>query len=214
MSMRTQTARASRLASRADFNFVAHKPEDKFDFDSLDFLFWQSREAALATLEAWEAYAGSLSRWADRSDDPRRIDLSVIYEDDPRMVGPKRLNAYYDGTGVRFFDFDDGTGTTTFSAASTDTVSHEVGHALLDTQRPELFGSNVAEIGAFHESFGDMVAVLTALADRDTRVKLLKITPDLSKPNFVEASSEYLSAAIRKQFGDVNPSQPRRALNR
>jgi hypothetical protein len=211
MPQRQQPARANRPAGRANFNFEAHAPEGEFDFDKRDFLFWQCREAALATVEAWESYAGNLVRWADRSANPARIELNLTF-DDGETLGSQRLNAYYDGQGVRFFDFNDGT-ETTFSAASTDTVSHEVGHALLDSQRAELFGSNMPEVAAFHEAFGDIVAMLTALSDQATRIKLLKTTPDLSKPNFVEANSEYLSAAIRKQFGNVNPSKPRRALN-
>ncbi|MDB5578764.1 MAG: hypothetical protein JWR80_3940 [Bradyrhizobium sp.] len=211
MPERPQPARANRPAGRANFKFEAHAPEGEFAFDQRDFLFWQCREAALASLEAWESYAGNLARWANRSATPARIDLSLTF-DDGETFGAQRLNAYYDGVGVRFFDFNDGT-ETTFSAASTDTVSHEVGHALLDSQRPELFGSNMPEVGAFHEAFGDIVALLTALSDQATRIKLLAVTPDLSKPNFVEANSEYLSAAIRRQFGNVSPSQPRRALN-
>jgi hypothetical protein len=211
MPERQQPARANRPAGRANFNFEAHAPEGQFNFDQRDFLFWQSREAALAAVEAWESYAGNLPRWANRSANPSRIDISLTF-DDGETFGPQRLNALYDGQGVRFFDFDNGT-EIIFSGASADTVSHEVGHALLDSQRPELFSSNLPEVGAFHEAFGDCVAVLTALSDQATRIKLLQITPDLSKPNFVESTSEFLSAAIRKQFGNVNPSKPRRALN-
>ena len=211
LPMRQQAARPDRSAGRAGFNFESHGGEQPFDFGTDDFVFWQSREAALATVEAWEGFAGNLVRWANRSANTRRIDLSPVF-DDGETSGSRRLNAFYDGQGVRFFDFDDGT-ETTFSGNSADTVSHEVGHALLDSQRPELFGSNIAEEAAFHELFGDCIAILTSLADRDTRVSLLRASPDLSTPNFVEATSEQLSAAIRKQFGNVAPSRPRRALN-
>jgi hypothetical protein len=209
--MRKQPARSDRPTSRASFNFEDHQAEGLFDFGTLDFLFWQSREAALAAVEAWETVAGNLTSWANRSGNPKRIDLSPVFNDG-QTFGAQRLNAYYDGQGVRFFDFNNGQ-ETIFSGSSTDTVSHEVGHALLDAVRPELFQSNLPEVPAFHEAMGDCVAVLTALADPDTRKKLLQISPDLSKPNFVEAGSEYLSAAIRKQFGNVAPSRPRRALN-
>jgi hypothetical protein len=211
MPMRQQPARRNRAAGRAGFNFVQHGAQALDDFGTTEFLFWQSREAALATVEAWEGYAGNLTSWADRSDEPRRIDLSPVF-DDGQTFGPSRLNAYYDGTGVRFFDFDNGT-ETIFSGNSTDTVSHEVGHALLDATRPELFESNLPEVNAFHEAFGDCVAILTALADRPTREALLRANPDLSKPNFVETTSEYLAAAAKKQFGNVAPSKPRHGLN-
>jgi hypothetical protein len=211
LPMREQPARPDRPAARASFTFVSHKPEAKFNFGTLDFLFWQSREAALAAVEAWEQYAGPLTSWADRSSNPRRIELSPVF-DDGQTLGTQRLNAFYDGQGVRFFDFDNGD-EVIFSAASTDTVSHECGHALLDSVRPELFDSNLPEVNAFHEATGDCVALLTALADPATRRKLLSVSADLSQPNFVEANSEYLSAAIRKQFGNVAPSLPRRTLN-
>jgi hypothetical protein len=162
-------------------------------------------------VEAWEIFAGDLTNWANRSANPKRIDLSPVFNDG-RTFGAQRLNAYYDGQGVRFFDFNNGQ-ETIFSGNSSDTVSHEVGHALLDALRPELFDSNLPEVPAFQEAMGDCMALLTALADLDTRKRLLQISPDLSKPNFVEANSEYLSAAIRKQFGNVAPSKPRRALN-
>ncbi|MEA2939866.1 MAG: hypothetical protein QOD09_395 [Bradyrhizobium sp.] len=210
MAQRKQSARPDRPAGVAGFNLEPHKPQGEFAKGSLDFLFWQSREAALAAVEAWEAFAGPLRKWG-RSTNPRRIDLSTRF-DDPDMTGPLRLNAFYDGQGVRFFDFDNGT-ETIFSGISTDTVSHECGHALIDATRPELFSSNLPEVNAFHEGAADCIALLTALADRATRIKLLQVTADLSKPNFVEAGSEYLSAAIRKQFGNVNPSKPRRGLN-
>lgn len=212
MPARKQPARADRPAGRAGFNFENHSPEGEFGFDTRDFLFWQSREAALATVEAWEAYAGDLTKWASRSPSiQRRIDVSLTFNDG-ETFGAQRLNAFYDTQGVRFFDFNDGA-QTTFSGQSTDTVSHEVGHALLDSQRPDLFGSSMPEVGAFHEAFGDIVAMLTALADSGTRLKLLQLTPDLSQPNFVESSMEYLSAAINRQFGNVAPSKPRRSLN-
>ena len=212
LPMRQQPARPDRSASRAGFNFEnPHAPQDRFDFGTLDFLFWQSREAALAAVEAWEEFAGNLTSWANRSANPKRIDLSPVF-DDGQTFGARRLNAYYDGQGVRFFDFNNGE-ETIFSGVSTDTVSHECGHALLDSVRPELFHSNLPEVPAFHEAFGDCIALLTALADRPTRTKLLQVSPDLSAANFVESNSEYLSAAILKQFGNVAPSKPRRALN-
>src|SRR4051794_27074525 len=103
IEMRQQAARPDRPAGRAGFRFDQHNAEQPFAFGTRDFLFWQSREAALATVEAWEAFAGNLPRWANGT----RIDLSTVF-DDGETVGPQRLNAFYDGSGVRFFDFDNG----------------------------------------------------------------------------------------------------------
>jgi hypothetical protein len=123
------------------------------------------------------------------------------------------MNAYYDRRSVSFFHkFRDGE--TVFSGASLDVVAHEVGHALLDAIRPDLWDSMFLEAGGFHEGFGDVTALVTALSDRTTREKLLEVAPDLGVANFVEATAEDLSDTIRRVLGAGHPaSKPRRALN-
>ena len=59
--------------------------------------------------------------------------------------------------------------------------------------RPDFFEVNFLEVGAFHEAFGDCIAILTALGDLETRQKLLAVTTDLRKRNFVESTAEDLS---------------------
>jgi len=206
--MRKQDPRPDRGSGVAGFNLPAGVAEAVYVPDTTDFLFWQCREAVLAAVECWESLDTQLTNWARSG---KKLDVSLDYND-PDFVGPSKLNAFYDGAGLRFFIFDNGT-ENIMSGKSTETVSHETGHALLDTLRPELFQSTFPEVPAFHESFGDIMALLTALSDRSIRKALLDITPSLDKPNFVEASSEYLSAAIKKQFGNVSASKPRRALN-
>ncbi|HEX3147745.1 MAG TPA: hypothetical protein VHR66_06650 [Gemmataceae bacterium] len=210
MPMRKQDPRSDRPASRAGFTFFGAVPEKQYDQDTDEFLFWQCREAALAAVENWEDLNGNLTAWARSG---KKLELSLDF-DDPEFTGPQKLNAFYDGDGLRFFIFkNDDDGTRVCSGLSTDTVTHEAGHALLDTLRPEFMESNFPEVNAFHEAFGDINAVLTALADKPTRAALLNQSADLGQANFVEASSEYLSDAIRRQFGNVSPSKPRRLLN-
>jgi len=72
------------------------------------------------------------------------------------------LNAYYDRTELAFFHEKVGQ-TTYYSGESPDVVCHEMGHACLDAHRPELWDAPFIEAGAFHESFGDMSAILSAL---------------------------------------------------
>jgi hypothetical protein len=200
--------RPDRPASRAGFTLDGNVAEGLYKQDTKEFVFWQSREAALAAVDAWEALDGNLTSWARTG---KKLELSRDY-DDPELTGHQQLNAYYDGSGLRFFT-DDGLNPPVFSGASTDTVSHETGHALLDTVRRELFGSSLPEVAAFHESFADCMALLTALADQPTRVRLLKVSPDLGTANFVEGLSEYLADAARRAYGNVAPSKPRHALN-
>ena len=74
----------------------------------------------------------------------------------------KDLNAYYDRVHLAFFH-DTAGGKVVYSAESPDVVCHELGHACLDAHRPELFDAPYIEVGSFHESFGDMSAILSAL---------------------------------------------------
>jgi hypothetical protein len=209
MPLRHQEARANRPSNRAGFAFFNQVPEQRYDVGTNEFLFWQCREAALAAVENWESLNGNLTEWARTG---KKLELSQDFVD-PEFTGPRKLNAFYDGTGLRFFVFEQADGIKIFSGISTDTVAHETGHALLDTLRPEfLTVGNFVEIAAFHEGFADCYALLTVLADKPTRQAVLAQSPDLG-PNFVETLSEYLSDAIRRQFGNVSPSKPRQALN-
>jgi hypothetical protein len=88
-----------------------------------------------------------------------------------------------------------------------------VGHGLLDTIRPELWDAPFLEAGAFHEAFGDCMAILTALADLDTRKSLLAATVTLRKRNFVESTAEELSDGIRRLVPTHNAAEPRHAFN-
>lgn len=93
-----------------------------------------------------------------------------------------------------------------------------MGHALLDTIRPDLWDTAFPETNAFHEAFGDCIALLTAFSDQATRAQLLQVAPDLGTANFVEAVAEDLSDGVRR---DPDPrlgpkhsaSAPRRSLN-
>jgi len=200
-ALRVQAARANRPASRAGFTFSNTAAEGIFAPGTPQFLFWQCREAGLAALDAWESVAGNISAWqGNRKRLPLRQDAGVD------------LNAYYDRRSFSFFHRVI-SGTTFFAGASTDVVAHEVGHGLLDAVRPDLWDAAFLETGAFHEAFGDCVAVLTALHDRETRLKLLAVTRTLKARNFVESTAENLSAGIRLLNAGHNAAEPRHAFN-
>lgn len=203
--MRQQATRPDRPASRAGLTFTGAAPENRYIPGTPEFLFWQCREAALMTIEMWENLNGNLIEWARSSPNPKKLSLFQNNGID--------LNAYYDGDSLAFFEYTTGS-KTTFSGASTDIVAHEVGHALLDAIRPDLWSSNFTESNAFHEAFGDCIAILTALFDRESRVALLAVAPNLDTPNFVEATAEDLSDGARLELGVNHPAAaPRHALN-
>jgi hypothetical protein len=161
----------------------------------------QAREAALAAVAAWEACTGPHKKWQGNR---RRLPLVQDAGVD--------INAFYDRTRFAFFHRQIGA-TTFFSGASTDVVAHEVGHGLLDSQRPDFWDVNFLEVGAFHEAFGDCIAMLTALNDLETRQKLLAAAGTLRKRNFVESTAEDLSEGIRRLQPNHNAAKPRHAFN-
>jgi hypothetical protein len=203
--MRNKEPLPDRQTSQAGFTFVKSSLAALFSPGTADFLFWQSREAALTAIQVWEALNGPLKQWGPQTQNPAKLDLLPDAGDD--------LNAFYDRSSLSFFHHTMG-GDTFFSGASTDVVAHESGHAFLDALRPELFGTNITEHGAFHEAFGDCTALLTAFSDQGTRQALLADSPDLGSINFVESLSEQLSSAVKLAFGANNPAaEPRHAFN-
>src|SRR6266550_2433790 len=104
MPMIQKKPRKNRPSGRAGFTFVGAVRQKNYSFATPEFLFWQCREAALAAVETWEALDGKLMNWA-RSPNLKKLELDPRFNGDPQMVGPTRLNAYYDGDGLRFFDF-------------------------------------------------------------------------------------------------------------
>lgn len=201
-ALRVQPSRPNRPAARSGFTFSGTVREGVYSPGSPAFLFWQCREAALASLQAWEAAAGAHTRWQGN-----RSRLAL------RQDAGQDLNAYYDRASFSFFH-QTVAGTLFQSGQSTDVVAHEIGHGLLDSVRPDFFSVNFLEVGAFHEAFGDCMAVLTALNDLATRQALLATTTTLRRTNFVESTAEQLSRGIGLLIPGHNAAEPRHAYNR
>lgn len=204
--LRQKAPRRSRPASRAGLSFHGRAPERRYEPGTAGFLYWQCRESALAALGTWEGYAGPLARWAE---DRRR--LHVYPDAVAQLDAASDLNAFYDRESLQFLSFDHG-GKQTFAGASVDVVAHEAGHGILDALRPDLWETPFLEANAFHEAFGDCLAILTALDDAATRTALLAV--GLGRRNFVETTAEDLSDGIRREFPWHNAAAPRRAWNR
>lgn len=124
------------------------------------------------------------------------------------------LNAYYARNdfpsedikqGLSFFhdtvrEVSTGRQVTVFSGESPDVVGHELGHAVLDRIKPVLWGLSSIEAAAFHESFGDMSAILTALQLPAVRQSVLEETTGrLQRNSSVSRVAEQLGFAIRQR---------------
>jgi len=113
------------------------------------------------------------------------------------------LNAYYDRVGLRFFH-GSVRSRTFYSGESPDVVCHELGHALLDAIKPQLWDAASLEVAAFHESFGDMSALLTALQLPSVRHSALAETQGvLYRSSALSRLAEQLGWAIRQSYPDA-----------
>jgi hypothetical protein len=143
---------------------------------------------ATLTLRMFEKLAHRRLAWAFTSPrlkiDPHAGDgTNALYNEDDRSLG--------------FFSFDFN-GESFNTAQNADVVVHETAHAVMDGLRDlynESFGMGPL---AFHESFGDMAAVLVALHDDSLVWKLLQWTDgDLRVGNFVSEVAEHLVSTIK-----------------
>lgn len=119
----------------------------------------------------------------------------------PLVANPrsgKMFNAYYDRYFLNFFyDTDPKTGQIVYTCESTDVVAHELGHAILDALRPDLWAVQSVEIQAFHEAFGDINAILTELTmPAVVAMVMLETNGDLKLPNCVAKIGEQMGLAI------------------
>lgn len=127
-------------------------------------------------------------------------------------------NAFYDeGNQLLGFYTFNSDGREMSTAQSADIVSHEAAHAVLDGIRDlynESFGLGAR---AFHESFGDISAMLVALHDDSLIRRLLKWTDgDLRMSTFVSEVAERL-VELNQSGGDYIPEHTlylRNAFNR
>ncbi|MBT9587965.1 hypothetical protein IV102_31810 [bacterium] len=145
------------------------------------------------TLNVFEKALGHKIPWAFQGD----LKIHPHYDEG--------FNAFYlrQDHSLNFFDgFDKTLGKTVAGSESLDVVSHETGHAILDGLRPGLMGwFGSGEAPAFHESFGDMAAMLTALQDDGVLDRVCAETGgDLHKPNVVSRLAEEMSQGINHTY--------------
>lgn len=124
------------------------------------------------------------------------------------------LNAYYDRKALNFFHGPSPTGTV-YSGESPDVVCHEMGHAVLDSFKPQLWGAASHEAAAFHEAFADISAIMSELQLESLRSTILVDTAGhLYRSSRLSRLAEQLGAAIRAQAPDaVDPDCLRNAVN-
>lgn len=191
---------------RARFTYVGGAPEAVYPLDDeMGFVFWQCRETSIRTLATWETVSEPLRLWQNGD---RQLEL-----DPNRGLG---LEAHYDRDRISFLRWEIGQ-PHTYTAASADAVAHEVGHAILDALRPDLWDSLYPEVAAFQEGFADCVALLVSLSDNVQRDALIASASEprqaLALENFSAAIAESVAAAFAGSFPANHPATIARRCN-
>jgi len=119
------------------------------------------------------------------------------------------MNAFYsrDEQSLKFFFFRQPGAPTSaplvFTCRSFDIVSHEAGHAVLDSLKPGwIEASSNLQTGALHEAFGDILAIFLALAQLDQVEALIVQTKgDLHNKTFLSDMAEQFGLALGRDNG-------------
>jgi hypothetical protein len=128
------------------------------------------------------------------------------------------LNAYYDRKNIKlFYFFDYIAKKNIYLCESSDVVSHELGHAILDALRPDFWNVQSYEIWAIHESFSDIVAMLNILSnDKILKLIIKETNGNLFKSNTVSRLAEQFAKTLynttKGKYGS-NPNFLRDAVN-
>lgn len=128
------------------------------------------------------------------------------------------LNAYYDRRNLKFFYASHPLiGGTIFAADSADIVAHELGHAILDSYRPDMWSAAALEAQAFHEAFGDFTSMMHSLLYDVMINRALQQTNSNLKtvPSVVSKLAEQFGIAIAKLAPNTgrSPDYLRCAIN-
>ncbi len=165
-------------------------PANNYQLDTPEFRYWTAAAAGRRGVDFWGSILPNGTKW--QSNVGSQLTLRLDEGED--------FNAYYDRTGLSFFHGTAG-GKTVYSGESPDVANHELGHAILDAIRPQLWDAANFEVPAFHESFGDMSAILTALQVPSLRSAVLKDTQGvLSRNSRLSRLAEQLGWAIRQDY--------------
>lgn len=122
-------------------------------------------------------------------------------------------NAAYDrkNRALKFFYFfpnNDRNKQPIYTCRSFDIVSHETGHAILDSFKPKYLDSSDKETLAFHESFADLTAIMTILSQMDLCETIIaESKADLHNRSFFPILAEQFGVAMGRSYGLRNADQ-------
>jgi len=181
---------------------VAQPPPGLYDPGTPEFRWWTMAESLSRAVAFWQPLLPKSTTWQQGSQLTVRLDAG------------DKLNAFYNRQTLSFFHATV-KGQTVFSGESPDVATHECGHAILDAIRPELWSAMSHEVAAFHESFGDMSALLTGMQLPSVRDAVLADTGGiLNRSSRLSRLAEQLGWAVRQRTPcAADPDCLRNAVN-
>ncbi len=168
------------------------------------FRYWVAAEAIARGIAFWSPLLPDQTTWSAVSPMPVSLDMA------------QGLNSFYRRDNGLLFFSDTVKGIDVYCCESPDIVCHELGHAILDAVKPQLFDAALIEVDAFHEAFGDMSAILCALQLPTLRGQVLEETKGhLNANSRLSRLAEQLGWAKRQlNSGDADADCLRNAANR
>ncbi|MEI6667580.1 MAG: hypothetical protein WCP29_05425 [Acidobacteriota bacterium] len=164
---------------------------ERYRHDTSGFRYWNAAASLTRAAQFWAGLVPAPTQWVGGGVLPATIDAG------------HDLNAYYDRHGLYFFHAHVA-GEAVYSGESPDVLCHELGHAVLDAIVPSLWNTAAIEAAAFHESFGDISAMLSALQLESVRTAVLEETSGrLSRSSRISRLAEQLGWAIRQSHPDA-----------
>ena len=168
---RVRNCRPTRI-KKSPFKFGFPPPAllPSLDTATEDFRYWIAAEALRRGADFWGPKVTARPAWFCGPELEVRLDVGI------------RWDANYERLALNFFHGVLSSGVNIYAAASGDMLCHELGHAMLDAIQDRLWHTVYKEVDAFHESFGDVSAILCALQIPTMRSSILTYTgPNLSR---------------------------------
>jgi hypothetical protein len=171
-------------------------PPREYPLGTAEFRYWVAASALARGVDFWSAVLPSNAAWRTGGNLPVRLDAGT-------SVG----GSYRRSVGIEFFH-ESAAGRIFFSCESPDLVCHELGHAVLDIIRPEIFNVADVEQASFHEAFGDISAMLCALQAPQVRAAILAETGGrLRRDSRVSRIAESIGRVQNRVSPHVSPPE-------
>ena len=164
---------------------------------SIGMRYWTAVTAIHRARALWLNAIADTPTWQDA----RRLQVD--------LAAGNEVNAYYDRGQLSFHvatvkDHASPNKVVIATGESPDIVAHEFGHAVLDAIRPELWDATFAEVAAFHEAFGDVSALLCALAVDEIEAEFADLSgSSVFQSSRVSRLGEQMGWGLRQQRPDL-----------